>query len=221
MYFLYKHYQNNEVFYVGIGKYRAKKGIGKYERAFSDKSRNKAWNEMAKNGYTFEIVEESEDKKHILQREKFWISHYGRRIEGGKLVNVLPGGNYVYEDPIKKRNRLLGNKLRLGAKLGYVSKAIISYKLKGNKNGIGYRKESYKNYRREVFKGNQLKKGIFGSKTTYWVNIETGFIFDTIQDINNFFFDGSIKTLVTLRAYLYHNKVYKGLSFIKSKKNAV
>jgi len=42
---------------------------------------------MAKDGFRFEIVEESEDKKHIMEREKYWIAYYGRRLDGGQLAN--------------------------------------------------------------------------------------------------------------------------------------
>ena len=113
MWFLYKHYQDKKVFYVGIGKARNKNGIQKYYRAYKENKRNSAWHEVAKGGFTFEIVEESDDKKYILEREKYWIAHYGRRITGGQLVNVHPGGHIVQEDPIKKQKRLIGNNYKL------------------------------------------------------------------------------------------------------------
>jgi len=113
MWFLYKHYQNKKVFYVGIGKIRNKTGIQKYYRAYEELKRNAAWHEVAKEGFTFEIVEESEDKNHILEREKYWIAHYGRRIKGGQLVNVHPGGHMVQEDPINYPNFILKTKVMI------------------------------------------------------------------------------------------------------------
>lgn len=217
MYFLYKHYKDKKVFYVGIGKCKNVNGISKYQRAYTDKNRNSAWNEMAKDGFTFEIVEESEDKKHILEREKYWIAHYGRRINGGQLVNLLPGGNYVFEDPIKKRNRMLGNKNRLGKKISEVTIEKLRYNLKGNKNASGYRSYATK-LKYSILKiGNSNRKGKFRNIGGKLLNVETGLIFDNIHEINDFFFNGSVKTFLTLKTYISKEMTYKGLTFYRIK----
>lgn len=217
MYFLYKHYQNGKVFYVGIGKCKNHNGISKYHRAYSDKNRNSAWKEMAKDGFRFEIVEESEDKKYILEREKHWIAHYGRRLDGGQLVNILPGGNLVIEDPIKKRNRMLGNKNRLGKKFSEKTLAVLSYKSKGNKNAIGYRSYATKLKYSLAKMGNAYAKGNYSNKNGKLLNIETGLIFDNIHEINDFFFNGSVKTFLTLKTYIAKGMTYKGLTFYRIK----
>ncbi len=215
MYFLYKHYKDNKVFYVGIGKQRNNNGISKYHRAYDESKRSVAWKEIAKDGFRFEIVEESEDRKHIMEREKYWIKHYGRRIDGGKLVNILPGGNLVLEDPIKKRNRMIGNKNRLGKKFSEKSIALISYKSKGNKNAIGYRSYAAKLKYSFAKLGNTYAKGKFGNKSGKLLNVETGLIFDNIHEINDFFFNGSVKTFLTLKTYIAKGVTFKGLTFYR------
>jgi len=215
MYFLYKHYKDNKVFYVGIGKQRNNNGISKYHRAYDESKRSVAWKEIAKDGFRFEIVEESEDRKLIMDREKYWIKHYGRRIDGGELVNILPGGNLVLEDPIKKRNRMLGNKNRLGKKFSEKSIALISYKSRGNKNGSGYRSYAAKIKYSLAKLGNQYAKGKFGNKSGKLLNVETGLIFDNIHDINDFFFNGSVKTFLTLKTYIAEGVTFKGLTFYR------
>jgi len=221
MWFLYKHYQDKKVFYVGIGKIRNRIGIQKYYRAYEELKRNAAWHEVAKGGFKFEIVEENEDKKYILEREKYWIAHYGRRINGGQLVNVHPGGHMVQEDPIKRHNRLLGNTLRKGKLNSLITKAKISYKMIGNRNSIGYRSYAAKLNISRSRLGNKSKLGKYGNRIGYLVNIETGMIFDNIHDINDFFFDGSIKSLLTLKTYIKDGLTYKGLTFYRKKKDAI
>ena len=221
MWFLYKHYQDKKVFYVGIGKARNKNGIQKYYRAYENAKRNAAWHEVAKTGFTFEIVEESEDKKHILEREKFWIAHYGRRVVGGQLVNVHPGGHIVQEDPIKKQKRLFGNTYKLGKLASTVTKMRISYSMKGNGNARGYRSYAAKINIAKGRIGNKAKLGKYGNRSGDLINIETGMIFNNIHDINDFFFDGSIKSLLTLKTYIKDGLTYKGLTFYRKKKDAI
>jgi len=218
MWFLYKHYQDKKVFYVGIGKARNKNGIQKYYRAYEENKRNSAWHEVAKGGFTFEIVEESDDKKYILEREKYWIAHYGRRITGGQLVNVHPGGHIVQEDPIKKQKRLLGNSYKLGKLASAVTKMRISYGMKGNGNARGYRSPEAKINISRGRLGNKARLGIYGNRSGDLVNIETGMVFNNIHDINDFFFDGSIKSLLTLKTYIKDGLTYKGLTFYRKKK---
>jgi hypothetical protein len=221
MWFLYKHYQDKKVFYVGIGKIRNKNGIQKYYRAYEENKRNSAWHEVAKGGFTFEIVEESDDKKHILEREKYWIAHYGRRITGGQLVNVHPGGHIVQEDPIKKQKRLLGNNYKLGKLATVVTKMRISYGMKGNGNARGYRSPEAKINISRGRLGNKAKLGKYGNRNGDLINIETGMVFNNIHDINDFFFDGSIKSLLTLKTYIKDGLTYKGLTFYRNKKDAI
>lgn len=221
MWFLYKHYQDKKVFYVGIGKIRNKTGIQKYYRAYEENNRNAAWHEVAKEGFTFQIVEESEDKKHILEREKYWIAHYGRRINGGQLVNVHPGGNIVTEDPIKRHKRLIGNKYKLGKLANAITKLKISYGMKGNYNARGYRSYAAKLNIAKGRIGNKARLGMYGNRSGDLLNIETGMIFNNVHDINDFFFDGSIKSLLTLKTYIKDGMTYKGLTFYRIKKDAI
>lgn len=215
MYFIYKHYQDGKVFYVGMGKCKKVNGISKYKRAYDDKQRSESWKLIAKEGFTFEIVEESEDKKHIINREKYWIDYYGRRLTGGQLVNISPGGHYFVEDPIKKHTRMLGNKISLGRKMTNEVRQKMSLKKLNNKNATGYRSYATKINISLSKIGNSYRKGKYRNAKGQYLNLETGLIFDTIMDINRFFFDGSIKTLLTLKSYVYKNKTYKGLTFYR------
>jgi len=151
MYFLYKHYYDNKVFYVGIGKCRKNNGISKYHRAYDESKRSVAWKE----------------------------------------------------------------KNRLGKKFSEKSIALISYKSKGNKNAIGYRSYAAKLKYSFAKLGNTYAKGKFGNKSGKLLNVETGLIFDNIHEINDFFFNGSVKTFLTLKTYIAKGVTFKGLTFYR------
>ena len=92
--FVYIHINpiNGEIFYVGQGT----KHQGRYDRAYSIRSRSKWWNAYVKKyGYPIvEIVESDIDKELADIKEKELISKYGRRdINGGTLVNLTDGGD--------------------------------------------------------------------------------------------------------------------------------
>lgn len=99
-FYLYRHIRldKNEVFYIGIGK-KYKENFtthsSEYKRAYAkEKDRSQFWkNVVSKSEYKIEIVLESDDYSFIKEKEKEFISLYGRRNLGtGTLVNLTDGG---------------------------------------------------------------------------------------------------------------------------------
>lgn len=78
-----------EIFYVGEGTER---------RPYSKNSRNKAWHEIAVNGFTVEIVEKGLSKKDSQIREKYWIDRLPN------LVNSIHASTVVLELEYEKFN---------------------------------------------------------------------------------------------------------------------
>ena len=116
---VYRHRRNDtgEVFYIGIGT--------KKTRAKSVRSRNTHWhNVVAKAGYTVEIVGDKYTKAEAERLEIALIKMYGRKVDGGCLVNISTGGEsgasgiipwnkgngHLYSPKFREdaRNRMLG-----------------------------------------------------------------------------------------------------------------
>lgn len=98
-YYLYRHVRldKNEPFYIGIGTKRERKQFKSYKaeyyRAF-DKDRNNFWKSVVnKTDFKVEILIESNDRSFIGDKEKEFISLYGRRdTKNGELCNQISGG---------------------------------------------------------------------------------------------------------------------------------
>lgn len=92
MAYIYKHIRKdtNEVFYIGIGKTK--------RRINSTANRNQYWHNIVnKVGFDFEIIEDNLDWEIACEREKYWISFYGRiDNKTGTLVNMTDGGDGVF-----------------------------------------------------------------------------------------------------------------------------
>lgn len=97
-YFLYRHIRidKNEVFYIGIGtKYYGKLTHNEiYRRAYLKASRNILWTRIInKTSYIIEIICESDSYDFIQEKEKEFISLYGRKdLNTGTLCNFTDGG---------------------------------------------------------------------------------------------------------------------------------
>ena len=93
MAYLYRHIRldKNEVFYIGIGS----DSEGYYRRAKSNKYRNNHWNNVVnKTNYDIEILLDNLDKEKAIEKEKEFISLYGRNdLRKGTLVNMTDGGD--------------------------------------------------------------------------------------------------------------------------------
>lgn len=90
---LYRHIRldKNEPFYIGIGLTE--------KRAYSKKNRNKLWkNIVSKSTYEIEILFEDLTWEEACEKEKEFITLYGRKDIGtGTLCNLTCGGDGVIE----------------------------------------------------------------------------------------------------------------------------
>lgn len=101
---LYRHIRldKNEVFYIGIGKTQ--------KRAYSLVDRNKLWKNIANKGYEVEVLFEDLTWEQAVEKEKEFISLYGRQDLGlGTLANFTNGGDgtlgYKHtEETLKKKS---------------------------------------------------------------------------------------------------------------------
>jgi hypothetical protein len=98
-YYVYIHINldNDAVFYVGIGQTSTYKLP--YARAFNlkTKERNYSWGDIfyrIKTGISIRILEDNLSLEECKDREKYWISFYGRLSKGeGTLTNIAEGGD--------------------------------------------------------------------------------------------------------------------------------
>lgn len=141
--FVYKHIRldNNEVFYIGIGKDKS--------RAYDKMNRNMFWKRIIlKTEYRIEIVCECKTWEDACEKEKSLILEYGRRDLGtGTLVNLTDGGDgnlggtsWKYKKRHTKESRLKmsishrNSKIkRIGKKHTLESKVKMSYSHTGKK----------------------------------------------------------------------------------------
>lgn len=94
MAYIYKHIRkdNGEVFYVGLSL----KNDPKHGRAYSkDSRRSNHWKNIVKSvGYKVEIIEDNLTPDEAKEKEKYYISLYGRKDLGlGTLCNFTDGGD--------------------------------------------------------------------------------------------------------------------------------
>jgi hypothetical protein len=89
--YVYRHIRldKNEPFYIGIGKDNS------YKRAFEKDKRNKFWkNIVSKTNYEVEILIDDLSWEVACEKEKEFISLYGRKdLNTGTLVNLTNGGD--------------------------------------------------------------------------------------------------------------------------------
>lgn len=99
MAYLYRHIRldKNEPFYIGIGS-DSSKNEGKYTRSKTKSERNKIWyNIVSKTKYKIEIMLDDLSWEDACEKEKFFISFYGRKDLGkGPLCNLTDGGEGCY-----------------------------------------------------------------------------------------------------------------------------
>jgi hypothetical protein len=133
---IYRHIRldTNEPFYIGIGKTD--------KRAYSKKSRNKLWNNIVnKTEYIVEILMDNLTWEQACEKEKEFISMYGRKDLGkGTLVNMTDGGdgNNNFSKEVRERisNAHKGNQYGKGWKptKEQIEKIKIALKGKSNNN---------------------------------------------------------------------------------------
>lgn len=141
-YYLYRHIRldKNEPFYIGIGKkILSNESTLQYKRAKASDRRNSIWNKIvSKNSYRVEILLESDDREFIIEKEKEFISLYGRiDLETGILSNMTSGGDGMSEHKpsvetlLKMSNSMIGKNtgksksLETKLKLSLATKGIL------------------------------------------------------------------------------------------------
>ncbi len=158
--YLYRHIRldKNEVFYIGISL----KDDEQYKRAYNKTYRSKWWKRIVdKTDYKVEIMLEGLPDNELKEKEKEFISLYGRIDTGaGTLCNMTDGGQgmngYNMPEDVKQK---LSN-----AKKGVAPpRRTIDLAIKANK-GKPLSIERRRNLGKEV------------------VNIETGYIYATIKE---------------------------------------
>jgi len=184
---IYRHIRldKNEPFYIGIGKTD--------KRAYSKKQRNKLWyNIVNKSEYTVEIVMDNLTWEQACEKEKEFISIYGRKDLGkGTLVNMTDGGdgnnNFSKEVREKISNAHKGNQYGKGWKPTKEQIEKIRYALLGkSNNNITSFKIGHKTWNKGT-KG-IMKKNItsFSSenppKAVSVIDISTNKIYKTIRE---------------------------------------
>jgi len=112
MFYLYRHIRldKNTPFYIGIGKHR--RNFHSYERAHYKTNRTKHWkNIVNKAGYRVEIMLEVDSLELIMKKEKEFIALYGRKVDGGILVNLTTGGDgsmgHIVSNEVRERLSLI------------------------------------------------------------------------------------------------------------------
>lgn len=155
MAYLYKHIRKdtNEVFYVGIGS------DSDYSRAYTTHKRNRFWKSVVnKTDYDVIIVEDNKTWDEVTEREKYWISFYGRRNLGeGNLVNLTDGGDGSYGRILSEETKKkIGDKSKLKVYDDEYRKKL-SESFKGEKNHR-YGKSVSDETRRKISESQQGEK---------------------------------------------------------------
>lgn len=128
-YYIYKHIRldSNKPFYIGIGtkpnNFLSTKR--EYCRAYDCYTRSTFWNRVVnKYGYKIEILLESDDYNFIKEKEKEFVSIYGRiNNKTGILINLTDGGEgsvgRILSNNTKEkiRSKSIGRKVSLETKL--------------------------------------------------------------------------------------------------------
>jgi hypothetical protein len=120
----------NEVFYVGIGKFRS--------RAYDTKSRNKHWIRIVKRaGYEVDILMEGLNWKDACTVETGLIQSIGRAdLKLGPLVNLTDGGDGCLGRPTTTETKEKISRSHKGKKLSEEHRRNLSKAKIGKKRGV-------------------------------------------------------------------------------------
>ena len=202
MAYVYRHIRidKNEPFYIGIGK------DDTYKRAYqsSKTKRSDFWHNIASKGYDVEILMDNLTWEQACEKEKEFISIYGRKDLGqGSLVNLTNGGDGAIE--ISKE-----------------SIESIRKKLTGLKQS-----EYTKNKRKETLKKVWQNEDLRNLKRIQSSNIMSNEIRKKISDKLTGIKRGKrkeehiIKSANGLKEYYKTNSVYNKIIFSKEKEDLI
>jgi hypothetical protein len=202
MAYVYRHIRidKNEPFYIGIGK------DDTYKRAYqsSKTKRSDFWHNIASKGYEVEILIDNLTWEQACEKEKEFISIYGRKDLGqGSLVNLTNGGDGAIE--ISKE-----------------SIESIRKKLTGLKQS-----EYTKNKRKETLKKVWQNEDLRNLKRIQSSNIMSNEIRKKISDKLTGIKRGKrkeehiIKSANGLKEYYKTNSVYNKIIFSKEKEDLI
>jgi hypothetical protein len=175
MAFLYRHIRldKNEPFYIGIGS--------NISRCYTKQTRNKHWHNIVnKTEYEVEIIFDDLTIEEAKEKEKEFINLYGKKSNGGILVNITDGGDGCWgvkaneEQKKLRKQRMIENNHFKGKKHNEESKE----KMKLAKLGKKREKEGY------VKRAEKMKQYV-GSK--HWhsksvINTETGIYYGSTKE---------------------------------------
>jgi len=140
MYYLYRHIRTDtqQPFYIGIGKRQEGKEVKtEYKRAFSKSGRNRYWkNIVNKIKYEVEILFESDNMDVINEKEKEFISIYGRTEFGGLLCNMTDGGDGTNNMSQESKNKI--SKALTGIKRTKEQRRAQSERQRGKKLSLSH-----------------------------------------------------------------------------------
>ncbi len=119
---------NNEIFYVGIGKSE--------KRAYSKSNRNEIWRRIVnKYGYSIEIIYKNITWENASKIERKLIKQYGRiNLHNGTLCNMTDGGDGILNYQHTNETKELLRKLKIGTKLSEKHIQILKESNTGRKH---------------------------------------------------------------------------------------
>lgn len=227
MHYLYRHIRldTNQVFYIGLGtKTRQDMFLtvkSEFYRAYDFKKRNIVWKRIAaKTDIRVEILFESDDLSFIQQKEKEFISMYGRLVDQtGLLANLAEGGDsQTYNMNVKVKQLTLNNKTvkiwdqlkDIEKELGYLKTNIVKCCRKKQLTAYGYKWEYVdNNVYNDIYPSTARKKSHNNRVGIYVTNGTETLLFRTIAEVAEKY--GYHRS--TIQAYISNRRQHKFLKF--------
>lgn len=167
---VYRHRRldNNEVFYIGIGK--------EEKRAYVKVNRNNWWHKVInKTPYQVEIIAKDLSYDDAKELEMFLISEYGRRdLNLGTLVNLTDGGDGSLGKKDSEETKLKKSISLKGKNLGKIHSIEAKEKMKLKGLGRKHTKETKDKIGKWDVNRVSGRKGKTDSKETKRKRIESG-----------------------------------------------
>lgn len=188
MHYVYRHIRldTNQPFYIGIGR-------NSHARAHSKKNRNPYWHNIVNRaGYRVEILLDDLTFEEACSKEIEFIALYGR-FPDGILCNITEGGGGLKNPTLETRKKIASGKLgvknpQFGKKWTEGKKAIMHVRMSGQnnpnygKNLSDEQKQIIASAQRNRKKSESEKEAIYSKTRIQVINLETGIIYDSIND---------------------------------------